>query len=162
MNADPSSPGPQSPPSQLPDASSAGPQSPGGLQAPASTTPELSSVGKRFGAFCLDVLLSIVTLGIGWLVWLFVIMGRGQTPAKQLLHMRVVRADDGGAVSYGKMFVREFPAKIVIGFLAAFTIYIIYLWPLWDGKNQELWDKMVDTVVVDDPNDQLDPRALAA
>lgn len=160
MNANPGSPGPQSP-SQRAVAPSPGPQSPGGLQASPSSTPELSSVGKRFGAFCLEILLSIVTLGIGWLVWTFVIMGRGQTPAKQLLHMRVVRAD-GGAVSYGKMFVREFPAKIVIGFLAAFTIYIIYLWPLWDGRNQELWDKMVDTVVVEDPDDQLDPRALAA
>lgn len=122
----------------------------------------LTSVGRRLGGLLLDTVLAIVTLGIGWLIWLLVVMGRGQTPAKQLMHMRVVKTDDGTAATWGKMFVREFPAKIVIGFLAAFTIYIIYLWPIWDDKNQELWDKMVDTVVVDDPQDLLDPRRAAA
>jgi len=121
----------------------------------------LASVGKRLVGLLLDTALMIVTLGIGWLIWLLIVMGRGQTPAKQLMHMRVVKVADGRAATWGKMFVREFPAKIVIGFLAAFTIYIIYLWPLWDDKNQELWDKMVDTVVVDDPQDLLDPRTAA-
>ncbi len=121
----------------------------------------MASVGKRLVGLLLDTALMIVTLGIGWLIWLLIVMGRGQTPAKQLMHMRVVKVADGRAATWGKMFVREFPAKIVIGFLAAFTIYIIYLWPLWDDKNQELWDKMVDTVVVDDPQDLLDPRTAA-
>jgi uncharacterized RDD family membrane protein YckC len=159
------SPGPQSPPQPA----APGPQSPTGafveVPAPAMVAPTgapLASVGKRFGGFLLDVLLAIVTLGIGWLVWLFVIMGRGQTPAKQLLHMRVVREDNGLCPSYGKMLVREFPARWIVGILAPFTLYIIYLWPVWDDKNQELWDKMVNTVVVDDPEDQLDPRKLAA
>lgn len=133
-----------------------GPLAAGGAAAP------LSSVGKRLGGLLLDTGLAIITLGIGWLIWLLIVMGRGQTPAKQLLHMRTVNLDDGKATSWGKMFVREFPAKIVIGFLAAFTIYVIYLWPLWDDKNQELWDKMVGTVVVDDPQDLLDPRTAAA
>lgn len=121
----------------------------------------LASVGKRLVGLLLDTALAIVTLGIGWLIWTLIILGRGQTPAKQLMHTRVIKVGDGRAASWGKMFVREFPAKIVIGFLAAFTIYIIYLWPLWDAKNQELWDKMVDTVVVDDPQDLLDPRTAA-
>ena len=121
----------------------------------------LASVSKRFGGLLLDTALSIVTLGIGWLIWTLIIMGRGQTPAKQLMHMRVVKVADGRAATWGKMFVREFPAKIVISFVAIFTIYILYLWPLWDDKNQELWDKMVDTVVVDDPQDLLDPRTAA-
>lgn len=141
------------------------PQSPtgGALSSAAGGPPApLASVGKRLGGLLLDTALAIITLGIGWLIWLLIVMGRGQTPAKQLLHMRVVRIDDGKVASWGKMFVREFPAKIVIGFLAALTIYIIYLWPLWDDKNQELWDKMVGTVVVDDPQDVLDPRKAAA
>ena len=35
---------------------------------------------------------------------------------------------------------------------------IFYFWLLWDSERQELWDKMVDTVVVNDPGDLLDPR----
>ncbi len=121
----------------------------------------LSSVGKRFGAFLLDMLLAIVTLFIGWLIWSLIIWGRGLTPAKQLLNMRVVKKDTGRAAGWGTMFLREIPCKFIIGIAAAFTIYIIYLWPLWDKENQELWDKMVDTVVVDDPDGSLDPNAPA-
>lgn len=121
----------------------------------------LSSVGKRFGAFLLDTLLAVVTLVIGWLIWSAIIWGRGLTPAKQLLNMRVVKKDTGKAAGWGTMFLREIPCKFIIGIAAAFTIYIIYLWPLWDKENQELWDKMVDTVVVDDPDGSLDPSASA-
>src|SRR5206468_6518647 len=46
----------------------------------------LASPGKRFGAYLLDLLLIIVTLVIGWLVWLFIDWGKGQTPGKQLLN----------------------------------------------------------------------------
>ena len=118
----------------------------------------LSNVGMRLAAFLLDTLLAVVTLLIGWLVWSLIIWGRGQTPAKQLLNMRVVKKDTGKAAGWGTMFLREVPCKFIIGIVASITLFIIYLWPLWDKENQELWDKMVDTVVVDDPNGLLDPR----
>ena len=122
----------------------------------------LSNVGMRLGAFLLDVLLAIVTLFIGWLIWSLIIWGRGQTPGKQLLNMRVVKKDTGQAASWGTMFLREIPCKFIIGLVASITIFIVYLWPLWDKENQELWDKMVDTVVVDDPDGVLDPRNAGA
>ena len=34
---------------------------------------------------------------------------------------------------------------------------ILYFWLTWDDKNRELWDKMINTVVVDDPDDALAP-----
>ena len=48
----------------------------------------------------------------------------------------------------------------MIGFVAGlfFPLTVLYLWLLWDGERQELWDKMADTVVVNDPQDLLDPR----
>lgn len=119
----------------------------------------LSSVGKRLGAFALDLLLAIVTLGIGWLIWAVILWGRGLTPAKQILKMRVVVKDTGQAASFGTMFLREIPCKFLIGLVASFTILIPYLWPLWDKENQALWDKMVNTVVVEDPDGLLDPNA---
>jgi len=39
---------------------------------------------------------------------------------------------------------------------------LLYFWLTWDDKNQKLWDKMVGTVVVDDPQDLLDPRTAPA
>ena len=73
------------------------PQSPQGaaLASPMGGTPELSSVGKRFGGYLLELVLFIVTLGIGWLIWMLVILGRGQTPAKQIMNMRVVEEATG-------------------------------------------------------------------
>jgi uncharacterized RDD family membrane protein YckC len=110
----------------------------------------------------LEGILLFVTLGIGWLVWSFVVYGRGQPPAKQVLKMRVVSLRHGARASWGRMFVREWIAKPVMGVLAAFTLGIAYFWLVWDGRNQELWDKVVGTVVVNDPNRALLPsRALA-
>jgi uncharacterized RDD family membrane protein YckC len=112
------------------------------------------------GEYALDVLLFFVTLGIGWFVWTLVILGRGQTPAKQILNMRTIHLEDGEITSWGRNALREFIAKPIISFAAWFTFGILYLWLLWDKNNQELWDKMMDTVVVTDPYDKLKPVPL--
>jgi uncharacterized RDD family membrane protein YckC len=117
----------------------------------------LASSGRRLGGYVLEILLAIVTLFIGWLVWALVVFSRGQTPAKQLLGMRVVKIREGAHATWGSMAIREFLAKPAIGLLAAFTLigYVLYFWLLWDNDNQELWDKMVDTIVVTDPANAL-------
>ena len=160
--AGPQSPGPQAPGPQAPPPPQA-PQAPAGaaLATPAAGTPPLSSVGKRFGEYCLDVALAIVTLGIGWLIWTLIILGRGQTPAKQILDMRVVNAETGQVPGWGMMFVREFLLKgLLMGIVVSVTFglgLILYFWLTWDDRNQELWDKMVGTVVVEDPDGRLAP-----
>jgi hypothetical protein len=53
------------------------------------------------------------------------------------------------------MFVREAIAKPLMGILAGFTLGIAYFWLVWDSRNQELWDKVVGTVIVNDPQKQL-------
>lgn len=126
----------------------------------------LATQGRRFAGFILDVLLAIFTLAIGWLVWFLIIAGRGQTPAKQILRMRVVR-EDGQLASYGWMLLREIGVKIIafavlnfalvalIGgaggwvYLAVFAVCA--LWCVWDANRQCLWDKAVRTLVVHDP-----------
>jgi len=150
----PQAPGPQAPPPPSP--SSQSPQAPAGaaLATPAAGTPELSSVGKRFGAYVLELLLFLVTLGIGWLIWTLIILGRGQTPAKQILNMRVVNTESGQSPGWGLMFVREFLLKgVVMSIVVSVTFglgLILYFWLTWDDKNQELWDKVLSTVVVDE------------
>jgi len=156
--AGPQSPGPQSPGPQAPPPpeSPQSPQAPAGaaLATPMAGTPQLSSVGKRFGAYALELVLFLVTLGIGWLIWTLIILGRGQTPSKQILNMRVVGIDTGQSPGWGMMFVREFLLKGVLMSIVVSVTFglglILYFWLTWDDRNQELWDKILSTVVIDD------------
>jgi uncharacterized RDD family membrane protein YckC len=74
--------------------------------------------------------------------------------------MRTVRLQDRRAATWGTMALREFVMKGVIGLVAAFTFVglVAYFWLLWDKDRQELWDKAVGTIVVDDPEGALDPK----
>jgi uncharacterized RDD family membrane protein YckC len=123
---------------------------------PAGLAP-LSSSGKRFGAWLLDGLLIVVTLVIGWLVWSLVVWAKGQTPAKSLLGMRCIRTDTGrGATT---MALRELGGKVILGNLTfGITTIVSGIMILADGeRHQAIWDKMVSTVVVDDPDSRLVP-----
>jgi uncharacterized RDD family membrane protein YckC len=111
----------------------------------------IASAGKRFGAYLLEGVLMLFTLVIGWLIWSLIVFASGQTPAKQLLGMRCIKLRTGTRASWGTMFLREFIAKPVIAVLSWLTLGIINFWLIWDPNTQELWDKMVGTIVVNDP-----------
>ncbi|WP_408997330.1 RDD family protein [Streptomyces europaeiscabiei] len=119
----------------------------------------LATAGLRLGGYVLEGVLLVCTVVIGWLIWAFIVFQYGQTPAKQLLHMRVVYSPQARTARWWRMFFREFIAKTIIWFLATFTLFIPYFWLLWDRNRQELWDKMATTLVVSDPQDQLHPQA---
>jgi uncharacterized RDD family membrane protein YckC len=117
---------------------------------------QLSSHGKRFGAWMLDGLLMLVTLGIGWLIWALIRYGDGQTPAKQLLDMRVFKADRMRVASWGEMFVRDILTRgLLLSLLTLVTCGIGWLFAvlmIFAGTaRQTLWDKICNTMVVDDP-----------
>lgn len=121
---------------------------------------ELSSVGKRFGGYLLEVLLAIVTLLIGWIIWSLIVWGRGQTPAKQLLKMRVVKLSTGRRATWGTMALREFVGKYLVMWLISAVTFgigpiILYFMLLWTEKRQELWDFIAGTIVVDDPGETI-------
>jgi uncharacterized RDD family membrane protein YckC len=116
----------------------------------------LTSPGKRFGALLLDGVLAIATLGIGWAIWSLFVYGRGQTPAKQLLGMRCITLATSCHAGWGRTFMREL-CKGLIRAIAVMTLVglVAELWLIWDRDNQQLWDKVVGTVVVDDPAGQM-------
>lgn len=125
---------------------------------------DFASPARRLGGGLLDIGLGIVTLGIGWLIWWLIVAGRGQSPAKQILGMRVVRMA-GEQASYSWMLLRDI-GVIIVGFavleliLAAITsediggtiagilFLVCGLWCFWDAKRQCLWDKLLGTCVV--------------
>lgn len=112
----------------------------------------ITNPGARLGAYLLEFVLAIVTLGIGWLIWAAILAGNGQTPAKKILGQRVVMANGSGPCSFARMlFMRGLLAGIVVQIAVVFTLGIILFMPFWDKKNQNLWDKISETLVVDDP-----------
>jgi uncharacterized RDD family membrane protein YckC len=121
----------------------------------------LCSGAKRFGGFLLDTLLFIVTLGIGWLIWAIILWGHGQTPAKQLLRMRIVDLNTGRGASWGPMALRELVGRYLLGNVTCgITTVIGGIMILSDERRQAIWDKIGNTIVVEDPFNQLDPTSV--
>ena len=89
---------------------------------------ELASPGARLGSHLLEALLAIFTLGIGWLIWSFVIWGQGTTPGHKILKQYIVNEKTGKDFTWGQMFVREFLIKgLLVPLLSAFSFGIVYL-----------------------------------
>jgi uncharacterized RDD family membrane protein YckC len=138
-----------------------------------------ASWGRRLGAYLLDTvilvvppLLAIVAVFVAdpgddsaaWYIALLAYLAlivlpfvyftffhgdaRGQTPGKRLVGMRVVSDATGNRIGYGRAFGR-YVMTVVFGLLVVPWV-LDYLWPLWDGKNQALHDKIVGSVVVRD------------
>lgn len=88
-----------------------------------------------------------VTLFVAIALYRLLMEGRdGQTLGKKAAGIRVVRADDGEQISYGKAFFRWFISWIIN--IVPFGGFVDILWPLWDDKKQTLHDKAASTVVV--------------
>ncbi|MFM7872221.1 MAG: RDD family protein [Actinomycetota bacterium] len=114
---------------------------------------KIASPWLRLAAYLLEAVLQTVTLGIGWLIWAAIVAGNGQTPAKQLLRMRVVGASEPRPVGFARMFfMRGIVAGVLAGLLIVVTLGIILFMPLWDRRNRNIWDKVSGTVVVTDPD----------
>ncbi|XVX19700.1 RDD family protein [Actinomycetota bacterium] len=92
-------------------------------------------------------------LGLGYLVGIAVAiwnrifrMGRtGYSIGKEKMGQRLLSETTGQPMGALMAFVREI-AHYLDGIL-----YIGYLWPLWDAKRQTFADKILSTVVVDQP-----------
>ena len=98
---------------------------------------------SRLGSWLVNLLLFVLTLGIGWIIWWFIVAPKGQNPGKAVVGLRVIRAD-GTAATTGWMFVRGLLGIV----LSIVPFYLDNLWLLWDPAAQTLHDKLAATVVV--------------
>jgi len=100
-----------------------------GSQAPRQMANEpLASAGARLGSYLLEIVLAVLTLGIGWLIWSLIVWGKGTTPGHQILKQYVVKEETGETFNWGRMAVREFLVKqLLCGLLAGFTFGIFFL-----------------------------------
>jgi uncharacterized RDD family membrane protein YckC len=94
----------------------------------ANSPEELATPGARLGSHLLEALLAIVTLGLGWIIWSFVIWGQGTTPGHKVLKQYIVNEKTGKELTWGQMFVREFLIKgLLVPILSALSFGIVYL-----------------------------------
>jgi uncharacterized RDD family membrane protein YckC len=124
---------------------------PSGLNLPDGT--ELASVGRRIGAYFLSIPLFIATLGIGYVVWGLIVWGRGQTPALQVLGMRVWRPETNKVAGFWFMALREIVGHLLAGailtFITEITSFVLFV---AGRKHQALHDIIAGTVVLRDPD----------
>jgi hypothetical protein len=97
-------------------------------------------------------------LGFGWTGLYFttlLALGRGQTPGKRVMGIRVMRLN-GERITYWASFERfgGYAASIFTGLLGFIQI-------LWDRNRQGIHDKIVETVVVRDFGNLLAPNVPA-
>ena len=113
----------------------------------------VASKGQRFGALLLDALLSIVTCGIGWIIWQLVILPKATSPGKSLLKMKAVYADSGRPLSTGDTAMRELLWKLVIGNITGGISSIVGgVMVLASDPPKAWWDSVSKSVVVVDPD----------
>lgn len=107
---------------------------------------ELASVGRRIGGYCMELLLFILTLGIGYFIWTLVVWARGQSPGKQVLGMYCYRPSTGRTAGWGYMLLRWFgqvlEAVIPFGFLITSIMMIV------SNDHKALHDHLAGTVVL--------------
>lgn len=84
-------------------------------------------------------------LGPSLYAWLMV-GAWGRTLGKMAVGVTVVRSADALRVSYLRSLARA-ASTWLLGLLFV-PIVLAYLWPLWDRRNQTLYDKMAGTIVV--------------
>lgn len=89
---------------------------------------------RFFGDNMLESVLFLFTLGIGWFIWLAIVAPRGQTPAKQLLNVRILDNETGQLASTGQVWLREFVGKWLIQAIIS-VIGVIIFDDLNNGSN---------------------------
>ena len=107
---------------------------------------DLATPLRRLAALVLDFVLVPLTLFIGYLIWWLLVLGRGQTPGKQLVAIKVVRRS-GEPTGWGLMFVRE----ILKWLLHAFTLGLIangIVLLIDEDEYRSIIDRVVETKVV--------------
>lgn len=89
----------------------------------------------------------VVLFLFGPTIYAWLMVGRwGMTLGKMAVGIKVVRSEDGSRVSYLRALGRA--ASVWVLGLLFLPLLLAYLWPLWDRRNQTIYDKMASTIVV--------------
>ena len=124
-----------------------------GLNLPEGT--ELATVGRRIGSWFLAIVLTIVTLVIGYVIWGLIVWGRGQTPTQQVLGMRTWHPETRRNAGWWRMVLREVIGGFVTGILGIITEVVSFILMATGRERKCLADHIASTVVLRDPDNRL-------
>jgi uncharacterized RDD family membrane protein YckC len=129
-----------------------------------------ASFQHRLGSEALDSALMLLTFWIGWAIWSLVVWGEGQTPAKKILKIRVLSAQNNKPATWGHMAVRQllipltifiasFPLNLIsfgiIGTLGIIAWYVLEIVWYFTKSSRSLRDVFVKTIVVNEADNNL-------
>ncbi|MFM8601180.1 MAG: RDD family protein [Actinomycetota bacterium] len=134
------------PPPPPPPSWSGGSSSPGASPAVAPV-----SVGTRVAASLLDVLLMIVTLGIGWIIWAVVLLKQSTSPAKKMMGLVIVDVNTGAPATMTQMVLREIVGKWVLGSVTGVVTLASFVMLFVTPNRQAVWDYIGTSTVVRRP-----------
>lgn len=100
----------------------------------------------------LEVLLFIITLGIGWMIWSVFAWRNGKTPAKKVMGLTVVDIRTNKPATFGQMALREVVGKMIISSLAgriSSWVGLIGGAMVFGPNRMALWDYIASTTVVE-------------
>jgi uncharacterized RDD family membrane protein YckC len=107
------------------------------------------------GAYLLCFVLFVVTLGIGYIIWSFVLWPKGTSPAYRLLGMTCWHLQSRRVAGFGEMALREVVGRVVImsvipivSFIASVVSFVLFL---ARSDRQGIPDLISGTIVVYDP-----------
>lgn len=113
--------------------------------------PMMGSDNAGLSAIGFVVYLAGAAAVIGLAIWNIILrQGRtGWSIGKQVLGIRLIAEKTGEPLGPGLTFVRA-----LCHILDQLPCYLGYLWPLWDAKKQTFADKIMSTVVIEQPKPQ--------
>jgi len=125
-----------------------------GLTIPQGT--QVASVGIRVGAFFLSGLLSLVTLGIGYMIWGIITWANGQTPTQQVLGIRCWKPQEGVTANWGTMFLWGLSRSVIDSIAFGGLVSLVMM--LANKDRRTLYDHISGVVLLQDPNKVLAPK----
>jgi uncharacterized RDD family membrane protein YckC len=94
------------------------------------------------------LLLGIALIAVGALVGIILqckhLATTGQTWGRRIVGIKVVRADNGQPIGWGRAIGRT----LLEGSISGWICYLGFLWMLWDDNKQTWHDKIVGSIVV--------------
>ena len=111
-------------------------------------TGQLNTTSSGTSGIALVLMFLGIALWIAYFVWNYCLtQGRtGYTIGKGVLGIKLIKQDTGQPMGAGLSFVRQ-----IAHVLDSIPCNLGYLWPLWDAKRQTFADKVMSTVVIEQP-----------
>jgi uncharacterized RDD family membrane protein YckC len=92
------------------------------------------------GAF---VLLYLIAIVVSVVYWIYFWGSSGQTIGMRVLRLRVVDADNGAPIGYGRAAIR-----FLMSIINSLACYIGWIWVAFDARKQGWHDKVANSVVI--------------